>query len=152
MSHTSWLVTVIFKILVRRCALIIPELGKQRWVDPWYLLATQLCLLNELRCQLEHKVLLLPFKEAMWTGNTDVSVSSIQMICEAVRAGEITTDKLSDSDAHNIGNSGAEDKPAEVSPPPLPFSHLLELAMGQVKRGHILSVPWDWLCCGKDVH
>lgn len=121
-------------------------------MDPWDLLATQLCPLNELRCQLEHKVLLLPFKEAMWTRNTDLGVSSKQMICKGVRAGEITTDKLSDSDAHNIGNSGAEDKPAEVSPPQLSFSHLLELDMGKVNRGHILSVPWEWLCCGKDVH
>lgn len=88
----------------------------------------------------------------MWTGNTDLNVNTIQMISEAVRAGVITTDKLSDSDAHSTGDSGAEHKPEEASPPPLSFSHLLELAMGKVKRGYFLSVPWEWLRCGKDIH
>lgn len=74
------------------------------------------------------------------------------MIFEAVRAGVIITDKLSDSDAHSTGDSGAEHKPQEASPPPLSFSHLLELAMGKVKRGYFLSVPWEWLHCGKDIH
>ena len=67
----------------------------------------------------------------------------IQTISEAVRAGVIITDKLSDSEAQSTGNSGAEHKPAEVSPPPLSFSHLLELAMGKVKRDYFLSVPWE---------
>lgn len=99
-----------------------------------------------------HGVRFRPSRKQCGLENTDLNVNGTQMIFEAVRAGVIITDKLSDSDAYSIGNSGAEDKPEEVSPPSLSFSHLLELAMGQVKRGYFLSVPWEWLRCGKDIH